>query len=61
MKIKLRKVDWVKLRQHILKDISYGEVGTFNHVKKGNEFLFDEKEAEKVKRIIQQTDIQFYK
>ena len=60
MKIKLRKCDWRKLRQHILQDISYGEGGTFNH-EKGDEFPFDEKEAEKVKRIITELDYQFFK
>ena len=58
MKIKLSKKEWSKLREHLLIDISYGEGGTFNKLK-GSENIYDEKEANKVNKIILKIESQY--
>jgi len=60
MRIKLPKRDWKRIRRHLSIDLSYREEGTFSHSKDG-EFPFDEKEAERVEKIINNINNQYKK
>lgn len=60
MKIKLAKKDWERIKKHLLIDLSYGAEGTFNKLT-AIDNIYDEKEAIKVTKILQEISKQFNK
>jgi len=58
MTIKLAKKDWERIRKHLCIDLNYGAEGTFNKLV-GKDNIYDEKEAERVEKIIREINRQY--